>query len=159
MSDSTARPTTPSDQQGRARHLFAGPRHWLTRRRSLRWRGLLAVFVGGMLGGGARTAVSAAIPAGDAVPWGTLVANMSGALLLGYLLTRLLRASSRTTLMIPLVCTGLLGAYTTFSTFSVETVRLAAAGRSGLAAAYAGGSLLAGLAAAAAGIRLAEWRT
>jgi CrcB protein len=122
------------------------------------WRRRLAVFVGGVLGGGARIGLGAALNGGTAWPWGTFVANVSGALLLGYLLTRFLQAGSRTTLTIPLLCTGLLGSYTTFSTFSLETWRLIDGGRAGVGAIYAVASLAVGFAAAAAGIRLAERR-
>ncbi len=114
------------------------------RRLPLAWRRRLAVFAGGVLGGGARIAVSAVGNGGDGIPWGTAVANVSGALLLGYLLTRFLQAGSRTTLTIPLLCTGVLGSYTTFSTFSLEAWELLDAGRAGLAAGYALGSVVAG---------------
>lgn len=125
----------------------------------VRWRRRLAVVIGGMLGGAARLGVSAALDGGDGVPWGTLAVNLTGALLLGYLLTRFLQAASRTTLTIPLLCTGVLGSYTTFSTFSVETVDLLGDGRADLAAGYAVGSVVLGLVAAAVGIRWAERRT
>ena len=114
--------------------------------------------VGGVLGGGARIGLSVLGNGGDGIPWGTAVANVSGALLLGYLLTRFLQAGSRTSLTIPLLCTGLLGSYTTFSTFSLEAWELADAGRVGLAAAYALGSVVLGLVAAGVGIRAAERR-
>ena len=117
-----------------------------------------AVAVGGVLGGGARIGLSVLGNGGDGIPWGTAVANVSGALLLGYLLTRFLQAGSRTSLTIPLLCTGLLGSYTTFSTFSLEAWELADAGRVGLAAAYALGSVVLGLVAAGVGIRAAERR-
>lgn len=138
--------------------LLAGPRRRIRRHVPVRWRRRLAVAIGGMAGGAARIGLSAAFNDGGGLPWGTLAANLTGALLLGYLLTRFLQAAARTTLTIPLLCTGLLGSYTTFSAFSVETVQLAGRGQVGLAVAYAGGSVALGLAAAALGIRLAERR-
>lgn len=122
----------------------------------LPWRRRLAVLVGGMLGGGLRIGVSVLLNGDAGVPWGTLTANVSGALVLGYLLTRFLQAAGRTTLSIPLLCTGVLGSYTTFSTFSLETWQLWQDGRVQLAIAYALASVVVGLLAAAVGIRIAE---
>ena len=88
-----------------------------------------------------------------AFPWGTFVVNVSGCLILG-LLTGLglyhgLGPTART-----IVGTGGLGAYTTFSTFTFETVRLAEEGAAGNALANVGASLAVGLLAAAAGLAL-----
>lgn len=149
----------PVDEPYRLLKLLTAPSRRVRRRVPLRWRRRLAVVVGGMAGGAARMGMSAVFDDGGVLPWGTLVANLTGALLLGYLLTRFLQAAPRTTLTIPLLCTGFLGSFTTFSTFSVETVQLVQQGRAGLAAAYAGGSVVFGLAAAASGIALAERRT
>lgn len=121
-------------------------------------RRVLAVFVGGMLGGAARIAVSLLLDGRGWLPWGTLVENVSGALLLGYVLTRVLRSEGPTSLHVPLLCTGVLGSYTTFSTFSLEAWQLLQAGRPVLGLGYAGLSLALGLAAAALGMHLAEVR-
>jgi CrcB protein len=88
-----------------------------------------------------------------AFPWGTFVVNVSGCLLLG-LLTGLglyhgLGATTRT-----VVGTGGLGAYTTFSTFTFETVRLAEEGAAAEALLNVGASLVLGLLAAGAGLAL-----
>lgn len=120
------------------------------------WRRPLAVFIGGMAGGGARLGLSAGIATPTGVPWGTLIANLSGALLLGYVLTRLLAGARRTTLTLPLLCTGVLGSYTTFSALSLETWMLLRGDRPALGVGYAVASVVLGLAAAAAGIRIAE---
>ena len=137
---------------------LAGTRRRVRARLPPRWRRRLAVFIGGMLGGGLRLGTSELLNGTDGLPWGTLVANLVGSLLLGYLLTRFLRAAPDSTLAIPLLCTGLLGSWTTFSTFSVEVWALVQQGRVGLAAGYAIGSVVLGLALAATGIRLAERR-
>lgn len=121
-----------------------------------RWEVALAVAVGGALGGGARMGLSTLFGRGDGLPWGTAVANVVGALLLGFVLTRLLRARETPPLAVPLLCTGLLGGFTTFSTFSLETWQLLEDGRAPLAVGYALGSVVLGLLAAATGIRLAE---
>jgi CrcB protein len=89
-------------------------------------------------------------------PWGTFTVNVTGCLVLG-LLTGLglhhgLGATTRTVLG-----TGAMGAYTTFSTFSYETVRLAQDGALDQAVRYAAASLLVGLLAASAGLALAAF--
>lgn len=142
---------------GQASHLglLARSRSRVRRHVPPAWRRRLAVFAGGVLGGGARLAVSAV---DGIVPWGTLIANVTGALLLGYLLTRFLAAGSRASLTVPLLCTGVLGSYTTFSALSLEVWVFVGEGRSAMAALYGIGSVVLGLLAAATGIRLAERR-
>ena len=88
---------------------------------------------------------------GPAFPWGTLVINVSGAFVLG-LLTGLADHRGVPTAVLTVVGTGLLGAFTTFSTFAFDTVSLAERGRIGGAAANVGASILLGLGAAALGI-------
>jgi CrcB protein len=88
-----------------------------------------------------------------AFPWGTFIVNVSGCMLLG-VLTGLgqyheLDATTRTVLG-----TGGLGAYTTFSTFTFETVRLAEDGALDEAFRYTAASFLVGLAAASVGLAL-----
>jgi fluoride exporter len=85
---------------------------------------------------------------GSPFPWGTFAVNVSGSLALG-VAAGLASAGSGA---YAVVGTGLCGAFTTFSTFSYELLRLAERGRAVLAAFYAGGSVLAGLAALALGL-------
>jgi len=91
--------------------------------------------------------------AGGAFPWGTFTVNVSGCLLLGVLtgvgLYQGLDASTRTVLG-----TAGLGTYTTFSTFTYETIRLAEEGALDEAFRNAAASFLVGLAAASAGLAL-----
>jgi CrcB protein len=89
-----------------------------------------------------------------AFPAGTLTVNVSGSLLLG-LLTGLAAHHGLPAPALTILGTGLLGAYTTFSTFSYETVRLLEDGAVAEAALNVAGSLALGLAAAAAGLGLA----
>ncbi len=106
----------------------------------------LAVFVGGGIGTGARAAVAQWL-AGSL--WATFGVNVAGAYLLGFVVARLrLSARSRTTL-IPFIGIGLLGAFTTFSTFAVQLVENSL----WLAFAYGAGSLAAGVLAAWLGLR------
>lgn len=118
-----------------------------------------AVFVGGALGTALRVVQTGALPvAATTFPWAVWTANVVGSLLLGYLATRFVAAAAGSTVVGPLLCTGVLGAYTTFSSFAVATVQLADGGRATVAVAYALGSVAAGLVAALAGVRLARAR-
>jgi len=88
------------------------------------------------------------------VPWGILVVNVSGSLLLGVVVgAALYRGFSDTPRVI--LGTGFCGAYTTFSTFSFDTVRLLEEGAGAEAFANVALSLVAGLAAAGAGLAVA----
>lgn len=93
-------------------------------------------------------------PTADAsFPWHTFAVNVTGAFVLGLALVLAARQGWPAWWR-PLIGVGLLGGYTTFSTFSLETVELAMHGSWGTAAGYAFGSLAAGLAGAALGIAL-----
>ena len=86
-------------------------------------------------------------------PWGTLVINISGSLILG-VVTGLALYHGLGPIPKTAIGVGFCGAYTTFSTFSYETVRLLETGSLGSAFANALGSVIAGLAAAALGLAL-----
>ncbi|KOV64236.1 chromosome condensation protein CrcB [Streptomyces sp. MMG1121] len=87
-------------------------------------------------------------------PWGTLVVNVVGCLVLG-LLTGAAAAGAAGPHLQLLLGTGLCGALTTYSTFSYETLRLTEAGSGLYAAVNVVTSVAAGLAAAFAGVWLA----
>ena len=88
---------------------------------------------------------------GPAFPFGTLLINVSGSFVLG-LLVGLAEHHGVRPEVVTVLGTGLLGAYTTFSTFTFDTVGLTERGRVGAAAANLGASLVLGLAAAALGL-------
>jgi CrcB protein len=119
--------------------------------------GVLAVVaVGGAAGTWLRLAVARALPSGaSAFPWSTLLVNLLGSLILGFVVVTALERAAPTRFLRPLIGTGFCGGLTTFSTFAVEIVLLIRAGRPGLAALYAAVSLIAGLVLARGGMLLA----
>jgi CrcB protein len=88
-------------------------------------------------------------------PWGTLVVNVTGCLILG-LLTGAASAGQVSGHLQLLIGTGLCGALSTYSTFSYETLRLTEAGAGFYAAANVIVSVTAGLGAAFAGVSFAQ---
>lgn len=118
---------------------------------------VLAVAAGGVLGTTARAALTGAIGQVGGWPLGTLTENVVGSFLLGMLLEALLRAgpeTPRARLVRLGLGTGVMGGFTTFSSFALEIERLLAGGELGIAAGYAGASLALGLLACAAGLLL-----
>src|SRR4029079_17722304 len=118
---------------------------------------VLAVAAGGCLGAEARWALAEALPhdAGQ-LPWSTLLANVVGCFLIGVLMVLVTERWPHRRLARPFLGTGILGGFTTFSTYVVDTRALAAAHRPGLAAVYLVGTLVVGLFAVVAGLRLTE---
>jgi CrcB protein len=104
---------------------------------------LLAVAVGGALGAGARWGVSELVPAAGGFPWPTLLVNVSGSLLLGVLMVLVVDVYETHHLVRPFLGVGVLGGFTTFSTYALETRDLLALGEYLLAAAYLVGSVVA----------------
>ncbi len=117
--------------------------------------GYVAAALGGALGALARWGLGLALPH-DAGAWptATLVVNLTGCLLLGLLSSALFTRHPRSPWLRPFLGTGVLGGWTTFSTFAVDAVQLADAGRGAVAAGYVLVSVVGGVLAAAAGVRL-----
>ncbi len=113
------------------------------------------VAVGGAVGASARYGIGRIIRTNPAAPfpWATFLINISGAFLIGLLVVVASRHGWPGWWR-PLLAIGILGGYTTFSTFSLETVELAMHGRYDLAALYAFGSLAVGLAGCWLGMSL-----
>jgi len=117
-----------------------------------------AVAIGAALGGVARYYLASALQQrlGATFPWGTLVVNVSGSLLLGVLIRYALATPTVSVEMRALLTTGFCGGYTTFSTYSYETATLLEDGQYGRAGAYALGSVVVALGATFAGFMLAR---
>lgn len=116
---------------------------------------LLAVACGGFLGSLTRYGIGLMLPTPkDDFPWSTYVINVSGAFVLGTLLVLLLERFPPNRYARAFFGSGFLGAYTTFSTYMVETVLLARGGHVSTATAYVLGTLSVGLFASWAGIVL-----
>ncbi|MCU0260028.1 MAG: CrcB family protein [Ilumatobacteraceae bacterium] len=116
---------------------------------------LIVVALGGALGGGARYAVSELIgPPGGGFPWATLVENLTGALLLALAVTWIRVRHPHRHLLGPFLGAGVLGGYTTFSTFAADTRLLLADGDGGIAGAYLVATLAGGYLAVRVGARV-----
>ncbi|HET9105104.1 MAG TPA: fluoride efflux transporter CrcB [Solirubrobacteraceae bacterium] len=108
-------------------------------------RELLAIFAGGAIGAVARVGLSDAYRSGATQwPWIVFAINVSGALALGYVVTRLQERLPLSTYRRPLIGTGFCGAYTTFSTMQLELLEMIDHHRYGLACGYALASVAAG---------------
>jgi fluoride exporter len=116
-------------------------------------RVLAAVAAGGALGALARYLMSVGLPTEPGrFPWATFLTNLSGTLLLGFVLTLVVERFPPTRYVRPFLATGFCGAYTTFSTFAVESDLLVRDGHTSLAVAYLAASTAGGLIAVMAGI-------
>ena len=112
---------------------------------------LLLVAVGGAVGAVARYGVGLAAVrlAEGGLPWATWAVNAAGCLAIGLALPLVADDRARLALVV-----GVLGSFTTFSTYSADTVLLWEAGRPALAAANAAGSVVVGAAFVALGLAL-----
>ncbi len=118
---------------------------------------LLLVGLGGGLGSIARYATSQFTHKylSHFLPYGTLIANILGSLLIGVLLAYLIENPSQNFKL--LLVTGFCGGYTTFSTFTYENFSYLQNGQIGMFLLYALGSIAVGLLAVFVGFSLAIW--
>ena len=113
----------------------------------------LLAALGGALGALARWVVTTALPhTPGAWPWATLLVNLTGCLAIGALLAVLLARFPSSPWLRPFLAVGVLGGYTTYSTFAVEVVQLARSDRGLLAVAYVLASVLGGVLAVILGL-------
>jgi len=120
--------------------------------------GWLYVAVGGGLGALLRYGLSGWVQGWTAgpFPWGTMTVNVVGSLLLGFTVVWL-ETTTTSVEWRQFATIGLLGAFTTFSTFSYEAITLLRAGDRWGATGYAAGSLAGGLVGVGIGLALASW--
>jgi CrcB protein len=117
-----------------------------------------AIAVGAAAGGVSRFYLASAIQQrlGASFPWGTLAINLTGSLLLGFIIRYALATPAVSIEMRAMLTTGFCGGYTTFSTFSYETAVLLEEGQFGRAAAYSFGSVMLALLGTFLGFMLAR---
>ena len=116
---------------------------------------LAAIAVGGALGALGRHVVAVVWPTAPGVfPWGTFLVNVSGCLLIGVLMAVLGLLSAPHRLVRPFLGVGILGGFTTFSTYALQSHALVMAGHPLVALAYLGGTVLAALLAVVGGVIL-----
>ncbi|WP_431876468.1 FluC/FEX family fluoride channel [Micromonospora marina] len=109
------------------------------------------IAAGGVFGALARAGAQSAVPhQAGGFPWATFAVNVTGCLLIG-VLTAALAARPAHPLTRPFLGVGVLGGFTTFSAYAVDAQRLLAGGAAGTAAVYLAATVLAALAAVAAG--------
>jgi CrcB protein len=114
----------------------------------------LAVAAGGALGAGLRWAVASWWPwRPPGFPWATVTVNVVGCLAIGVVLAWLLGSVGQPRWLRPFLATGVLGGFTTFSAFAVESVRLVDSGSWATALTYVVVSLVLGLVAVRVGVR------
>ncbi|MDA5093286.1 fluoride efflux transporter CrcB [Aliiroseovarius sp. KMU-50] len=113
---------------------------------------LLQVALGGAIGASMRylTNVGATRMMGHGFPSGTMIVNVLGSFLMGVLIVAITKKGGQH--MAPLLMTGILGGFTTFSAFSLDTLTLYERGEHGLALGYVLASVGLSLAAIVAGV-------
>ena len=113
----------------------------------------MAIVVGGSLGTLARAALGVAFPTTSGTfPWTTLTINVVGSFVLGIVVVLLVDRFRPPPFLRPLLATGFLGGFTTFSTFMVDTAQLGRHGHVPTAVTYVVASIVVGVVAAWLGI-------
>ncbi|KFN08976.1 fluoride efflux transporter CrcB [Paenibacillus macerans] len=115
---------------------------------------VIALIVGGFFGSLLRYGLGVGIPSVGSFPLSTVIINLTGCLFLGWFFTIAPLRKIPSHLRLGLG-TGFTGAFTTFSTFSVQTLEALSFNRPGTAAAYALANVIGGLLMAGLGVRIA----
>jgi CrcB protein len=114
---------------------------------------LILVMAGGAIGAALRYLASLALPARGGWPWATFSVNVAGGLAMGLLAATLIKGQAGEAMRL-FLGVGVLGGFTTFSAFSLEGWRMIESGQWVLATGYAAASVVASVAATAAGYGL-----
>jgi CrcB protein len=124
------------------------------------WAVLGTISIGGALGALGRYGLATAWPhAAGHFPWSTFMINLSGCFLIGILMVLITEVYSAHRLVRPFLGVGVLGGFTTFSTYTGEVQQLVAAGAAGVALLYLAGTVVAALAAVYLGMSLTRLAT
>ena len=117
---------------------------------------LLQVALGGAIGASGRylTGIAVTRALGKSFPWGTLTVNVLGSFAMGALVVILAHVSGNR--FAPLLMTGVLGGFTTFSAFSLDAMTLHERGAMGAALGYVFASVILSITALFAGLMLAR---
>ncbi|UGY92756.1 fluoride efflux transporter FluC [Streptomyces gobiensis] len=129
------------------------PQHRLETAGRHAWQVLAAIAVGGAVGGLGRYGLTLVWPGeGSGFPLGMFVANVLGCALIGVLMVLVSeRGTPVNPLVRPFLGVGVLGGFTSFSTYAIDVSRLLDEGAAGVALAYMGGTVIAALIAVWAG--------
>ncbi len=121
----------------------------------------LLVCAGGALGSGARYLVGSwvALHWGTTFPWGTLAINLAGSFLISVVMVLGLEAGWLGADLRILLAVGVLGGFTTYSSFNYETLALVQRGEAGLAAVYVAATVLGAMAMGLIGLWMARVAT
>ena len=120
---------------------------------------VILVALGGAIGSVARYGVGAVAAQllGSTFPWGTLLVNLSGSFLIAVVMHVALAGTAISLELRIFLTTGIMGGYTTYSSFNYETLALVEQGAFSLAAVNLGATVLGCLAAGLFGIALVRW--
>ena len=137
--------------------------HIVPQRRELSrapWSTLSVISAGGVIGALGRYGLATAWPHASAhFPWATFATNVAGCLVIGILMVLITEVWSAHRLIRPFLGTGVLGGFTTFSTYTGDVQQLVAVGAPRLALLYLAGTLTAALTAVYVGITLTRLAT
>jgi CrcB protein len=119
---------------------------------------LAVVSAGGVVGALARYGLTVAFPpAPGHFPWATFIINVTGCLLIGVLMVLVTEVWAGRRLVRPFLGVGVLGGYTTFSTYAVDIRGLVQSGAPLVAAVYLVGTVVAAIGAVFAGVGATRW--